>query len=164
MQQKLLHDIHKKGMPNLKRNSRLSLALHTLSHMAANPERISTSAEIAEHAGTNPVVVRRVLGTLRKFNLVKSEKGHAGGWYLGRSPEKITVADVYLALNEKLIKESEKIQDSQCSHEHNLHEKISTILEQLEEDLVQRLGNINMIEICEEKVSVQFTHTVPSKS
>ena len=48
----------------MKRNSRFALALHTLGHMAADPDRVRTSAEMADHAGTNPVVVRRVLGKL----------------------------------------------------------------------------------------------------
>ena len=71
----------------MKRNSRLSLALHTLSHMAGDPGRVRTSAEIADHAGTNPVVVRRVLGRLREAGLLTSEKGHAGGWRLARDPK-----------------------------------------------------------------------------
>ncbi|MEM7524351.1 MAG: Rrf2 family transcriptional regulator, partial [Pseudomonadota bacterium] len=37
----------------MKRNSRLSLALHTLSHMAGDPDRMRTSADIAAHSGTN---------------------------------------------------------------------------------------------------------------
>ena len=83
----------------MKRNSRLSLALHTLGHMAGDPARSRTSADIADHAGTNPVVVRRVLGKLREAGLLASEKGHAGGWRLARSPQEITLADVYLALD-----------------------------------------------------------------
>ena len=56
----------------MKRNSRLSLALHTLSHMSINSGHVQTSAEIAQHMGTNPVVVRRVLGRLREAGLLKS--------------------------------------------------------------------------------------------
>ena len=78
----------------MKRNSRLSLALHTLSHMAREPERLRKSADIAEHAGTNPVVVRRVLGSLRQAGLLVSEAGHSGGWRLARPPHEITLADV----------------------------------------------------------------------
>jgi len=78
----------------LKRNSRLSLALHTLGHMAGDPDGLQTSAEIADHAGTNAVVVRRVLGRLREAGLLNSERGHAGGWQLARSPDSITLADV----------------------------------------------------------------------
>lgn len=61
-----------------KRNSHLLLALQTLGHMAADPERLRTSVDIANNAGTNAVVVRRVLGKLRETGLFASEKGHAG--------------------------------------------------------------------------------------
>jgi len=85
----------------LKRNGRLALALHTLSHMARDPDSVRTSSDIADHAGTNPVVVRRVLGRLRQAGLLISEKGHAGGWRLARAPEAISLADVYIALDER---------------------------------------------------------------
>lgn len=41
----------------MRRNSRLSLALCALSHMPYGAYDALTSAEIAEHAITNPVVV-----------------------------------------------------------------------------------------------------------
>ena len=105
----------------MKRNSRLSLALHTLGHMASDPERMQTSADIAEHAGTNPVVVRRVLGKLREAGLLMSEKGHAGGWRLAREPGQITLADVYLALDESLVAAGGDEVTPACSVEHVLH-------------------------------------------
>lgn len=124
----------------MKRNSRLSLALHTLSHMAGDPDRMRTSADIAEHAGTNPVVVRRVLGRLREAGLLTSEKGHAGGWKLAREPQSITLADVYLALDESLIATSAQDQPPECSVEHALHRRVSSVLKEIEQNLVERLG------------------------
>ena len=82
----------------MKRNNKLSLALHTLGHMAAAPEQVFTSEVIAGHNATNPVVVRRVLGLLRVRGLVVSGKGHAGGWRLARAADQITVAEVYDAI------------------------------------------------------------------
>ena len=66
----------------IKRNSRLSLALCTLSHMAQGAGRTQTSSETADHAGTNPVVARRVLGKLRKAGFVPPSGGNPvdGGW------------------------------------------------------------------------------------
>lgn len=112
----------------MKRNSRLSLALHTLSHMAVDQNKIRTSADIAEHAGTNPVVVRRVLGPLREAGLLTSEKGHAGGWKLARSPKNITFADVYTALNERLVAGDGTDYVPSCSIEHSLHKRVSSVL------------------------------------
>ncbi|PJI84678.1 BadM/Rrf2 family transcriptional regulator [Yoonia maricola] len=131
----------------MKRNSRLSLALHTLSHMAGGPDRLRTSSDIADHAGTNPVVVRRVLGKLRKAGLLISEKGHAGGWRLARQPQDITLADVYLALDERMVATQEKSEAPACSVEHALHKRVSSVLEEIEENLVQRLGETSIAEV-----------------
>ena len=133
----------------MKRNSRLSLALHTLAHMARLPENIQTSADIAEHAGTNPVVVRRVLGHLREAGLLVSEKGHAGGWRLARAPNQITLADVYLALDESLISSNEDTQPHDCSIERALHSRVQNIMVEIEQNLIERLKVTTIIEICE---------------
>lgn len=124
----------------MKRNSRLSLALHTLSHMAGEPGRVRTSTDIAEHAGTNPVVVRRVLGKLREAGLLSSEKGHSGGWQLAKSADSITLADVYLALDERLVSgKADDVEPSQCSVESDLQARVTEVLHDIEENLVERL-------------------------
>lgn len=131
----------------MKRNSRLSLALHTLGHMAGDPERMQTSADIADHAGTNPVVVRRVLGKLREAGLLTSEKGHAGGWRLALAPHKITLADVYLALDESLIASADVEEASKCSVEHVLQRKVASVMEDIERSLIERLASTTIAEV-----------------
>lgn len=133
----------------MKRNSRLSLALHTLSHMAGDPAKTRTSADIAAHSGTNPVVVRRVLGKLREAGLLTSEKGHAGGWRLAHAPENITLADVYLALDERIVASDPGVETSACSVEHALHHRISSVLDEVEQSLVQRLSETSISEVRE---------------
>ena len=132
----------------MKRNSRLSLALHTLSHMAGEPDRVRTSADIAEHARTNPVVVRRVLGKLREAGLLSSEKGHAGGWRLAQSAGSITLADVYLALDERLVSGSDgDVAPSHCSVETDLQVRVSEVLAEIEESLVARLRETSILDV-----------------
>ena len=134
-------------MVALKRNSRLSLALHTLSHMAGEPDRVRTSADIAEHAGTNPVFVRRVLGRLRDAELLTSKKGHAGGWRLARAPEKITLADIYLALGESLVASADEADGPNCSVENALHRRVAEVLEDVEKSLIRRLRETTILEV-----------------
>ena len=133
----------------MKRNGRLSLALHVLAHMAEAPDQTLTSAEIAKHIGTNAVVVRRVLGSLKGAGLLTSEKGHAGGWSLAVDPKEVTLANVYLALDEHLIIHSDVKINSKCMVEHNLHKKVSDILSELEEDLIKKLADIPISKISE---------------
>ena len=131
----------------MKRNSRLSLALHTLGHMAGDPDRVRTSADIASHAGTNPVVVRRVLGRLREAGLLISEKGHAGGWRLARAPNSITLADVYLALDERIVASGAADDAPKCSVEHALHRRVAGVLQDVEDTLVKRLSETSIDQV-----------------
>ncbi|MDG1456748.1 MAG: Rrf2 family transcriptional regulator [Pseudoprimorskyibacter sp.] len=133
----------------MKRNSRLSLALHTLSHMAAEPDLRRTSSQIAAHAGTNPVVVRRVLGELRKAGLLSSEKGQAGGWKLAKPAKAITLADIYLALGERFVAGTgtHNAPPSPCNLETRLQTRVSDVLEEIEHSLVQRLRETSIMDI-----------------
>lgn len=127
----------------MKRNSRLSLALHSLGHMAGDPARRRTSVEIAEHAGTNPVVVKRVLGRLRAAGLLVAEKGHSGGWRLARDPSEITLADVYMALDERLAPAAEEAAP-RCAVEDALEHRMAGIMEEAEAGLIARLATVSI--------------------
>ncbi|MFE7394486.1 Rrf2 family transcriptional regulator [Streptomyces sp. NPDC057582] len=83
-------------------SSRMTVATHALTWMAmVCPRRsdgIVTSDEIAVSVNTNPVVIRRILGSLRDAGLVVSQRGQGAGWRLARTPDAITLRDVYLAV------------------------------------------------------------------
>jgi Rrf2 family protein len=82
-------------------NSRLTIAVHALTWMALARQRgrdRMTSDEVAASINTNPVVVRRCLGELRRAGLVDVRHGTGAGWSLGCPPEKITLLAVYEAV------------------------------------------------------------------
>jgi Rrf2 family protein len=86
----------------MKTDSRISGVLHILLHMA-DADGPLTSERLAGMMQTNPAVIRRILGGLRKRGIVSSEKGHGGGWRLARDPERITLYDIYDALDAPTI-------------------------------------------------------------
>ncbi len=86
----------------MKHDSRLSGVLHVLLHMAEAKGPV-TSETMALAMQTNPVVVRRVMAGLREAGLVRSEKGHGGGWTIGRDLAAITLRDIYDALGEPAL-------------------------------------------------------------
>jgi len=55
----------------------------------------NTSEYMAKSINTNPVVVRRILSTLREAGYVSSQPGVGGGISLNVSPDAITLLDVY---------------------------------------------------------------------
>lgn len=85
--------------------SRYTVALHTLAFIAertADNNAYITSDRIAESVGTSPIFIRRILGTLRKGHLVIVKHGGTDtGWKLAKSPDSITLLDVYEAIVQK---------------------------------------------------------------
>ncbi len=81
----------------MRRDSRLSGVLHVLLHMAERREP-ATSEALAKVMDTHPVVIRRTMAGLRDEGLVRSVKGHGGGWTLSCDITKVTLRDIYSAL------------------------------------------------------------------
>jgi len=93
-------------------------------------------------------VVRGVLGNLREAGLLTSEKGHAGGWKLARPANGISLADVYLALDERLVSGSSQDEEpSDCSVETGLQTRVSEVLNDIEESLVERLRETSIADV-----------------
>ncbi|WP_100486074.1 Rrf2 family transcriptional regulator [Sporolactobacillus pectinivorans] len=78
-------------------NSRVAVAIHILVLIASKPHDDLPSDYIASSVNTNPVVIRRILGMLRKAGLIHTTIGKAGA-SLSRSPAEISLLDVYRAV------------------------------------------------------------------
>ena len=77
-------------------NTRLSVAIHIMSLVAMDPKQ--SSDQIAQSVTTNPVVIRRLSGDLKKAGLLTSQAG-VPGFNLTRDPKDITLLDIYKAVN-----------------------------------------------------------------
>lgn len=86
----------------MKKNSRAYVALHSLMCLI-HSEKALTSEELGRCQNTNPVIIRKVLGELKKANIVSSEKGHGGGWVILKKPKDISFQDIFDALGESLL-------------------------------------------------------------
>ena len=59
-----------------------------------------TSACLAGSVNTNPVIIRRLLLSLKKARLIDTRKGVGAGSRLSRSPQRINLAEIYRAVEE----------------------------------------------------------------
>jgi Rrf2 family protein len=82
-------------------NSRLAVAAHIVSVLASKREQFVPSSYVAGSVNTNPVVIRRILAALARAGIVVSEKGTSGGSKLVRCPDKISLWDLSVALEEQ---------------------------------------------------------------
>lgn len=130
----------------MKPNSRLSVALHVLLHMAQRRDPM-TSEEMAACAGTNPVVIRRTFAGLREAGIVASTKGHGGGWRLGRALSEVSLAQVQDALGEPVIT-LEKAEDMPgCAIEKAVNAALDEAVSEARAVLARRLATISLADL-----------------
>ncbi len=85
-------------------SSRFAVGVHILSLIEINKDGVSTSEFLAGSVNTNPAVIRKIMGMLKKAGLVKVQPGIAGA-ALAKDLSDITLLDVYKAVN--VVKEDE---------------------------------------------------------
>ncbi len=82
------------------KNIQFSIAVHLLAGLACGCDQEGvTSGHLAESVNTSPSFVRRTLAKLSKAGLVKTATGKAGACWLAKDARKISLLDVYRAVN-----------------------------------------------------------------
>jgi Rrf2 family protein len=81
-------------------SSRFPLAVHLLVALSFRPEDYISSDSLSGTVHTNPVVVRRIVASLRRAGYVVSQSGVAGGVRLARPSRQISLLDVYRAVGQ----------------------------------------------------------------
>jgi DNA-binding IscR family transcriptional regulator len=131
----------------MKADSRLSVTLHVLLHMAERGKPM-TSAELAGHMDTNPVVVRRTMAGLRERGFVRSEKGHGGGWEIAADLATITLKDVHDALGSpRLLAIGLNLENPSCLVEQAVNRSLTSAFSDAEALLVSRLADVTLAEL-----------------
>lgn len=79
-------------------------ALRALIELARRPDGVAVSAEELGRLQEIPHgFLQAILAELRRAGLVRSQRGQAGGWLMGRRSEDVTVADVIRAVDGPLV-------------------------------------------------------------
>ena len=123
------------------------MSLHALLHMGEAPRPL-TSEEIAEQTRGNAAVVRRTMAGLREAGLVRSEKGHGGGWTLVRPLAEITLGDVYDALGTPTVfAMGDRTESPGCLVEQAVNRAMRDAFGEAEALLVSRLHAVTLAEV-----------------
>ena len=128
-------------------DSRLSRMLHALIHMD-RLERPATSETLAQMLNTNAVVVRRTMAGLRQHGLVRSEKGHGGGWAIATELQNVSLLDVHRAVGgPRLFAIGNDHSNADCAVEKVVNAAVEDALRDAEALLVARLGAVSLAEL-----------------
>ncbi|MFD7288714.1 Rrf2 family transcriptional regulator [Streptomyces sp. NPDC059863] len=146
-------------------NGRVAIASHTLAWMELNRRlgtEIVTSEQIAESVNTNPVVIRRSLGELRKGGLVESRRGTGAGWSLSRDAESITLLDVYQAVHTgPLLGLHSSPPNQDCPVGFGIQPALERVYDGLEEVVSDRLARTTVSDLLADILAQQNREGAP---
>jgi len=141
----------------MKISSRFTVAVHILALLSIENEAHCTSEWIAGSVNTNPVVVRRVIGQLKKAGLVQVRLG-TGGAFLTKDIKEITLLDIYQAVD--VVEEGELFQmhehpNPQCPVGANIQVVLEVILRRAQaamEHVLKEVRLYDVVHILAEKI------------
>ncbi|MED4910096.1 Rrf2 family transcriptional regulator [Brevibacillus centrosporus] len=133
----------------MKISSRFSMAVHILSLLSIESTAHCTSEWIAGSVNTNPVIIRRVMGQLKKAGFVHVRPG-AGGASLTKEWKDITLLDVYRAVD--VVEEGglfhiHEQPNPQCPVGANIQFVLELILTRAQNAMEEILGSVTLADL-----------------
>jgi Rrf2 family protein len=134
-------------------NSQFSMAVHILALLAGARDENMKSEVIARSVNTNAVVIRRVLSHLNHAGLVVSQTGALGGTKLARSPERISLCEIYKAVSYgEIFALHGKSPSKDCPVGRNIEDVLCSLQKEIDKSVGEKLGQYTLANIIE-KVS-----------
>lgn len=88
----------------MKLSSKARYGLKAMCYMAENYGKgVVSLPTMAESIGISEKYLEQLIASLRKAGLVEATRGASGGYYLEKSPEKISVGEILRVLEDGLI-------------------------------------------------------------
>ncbi|WP_417897657.1 Rrf2 family transcriptional regulator [Bacillus haimaensis] len=128
-------------------NSDFTLAIHSLTLLALQPDRMSTSDAIAESAGVHPVRIRKVLSLLKRHGIIKSKEGTGGGFIFALELSEVNLFDIYNITSEGALQPKCPDSNEQCIVGANMHKVLFSIFMGAEKYLGEYLKDYTIKEI-----------------
>ena len=131
-------------------STRFSIAVHILSLIAFSPGDC-TGDFIAGSVNTNPVIIRRIMGMLKKAGLIEVRAG-VGGASLRKHADQITLLDIYRAVN--VIEENQLFRihekpNYKCPVGRNIELVLQSELKEAQSAMEQRLAQTTLSQLLE---------------
>ncbi|MBD1381082.1 Rrf2 family transcriptional regulator [Metabacillus arenae] len=128
-------------------NSRFSVAIHILTLVASQAECHLKSEIIASSVNTNPVVIRRINGMLKKAGILSSKAGVIGST-LTRDPSNIKLLDIYKAVQteDDLFAVHEK-PNPECPIGEKIQQTINTSFQKVQAAMEKELAKQTLQDI-----------------
>ncbi|MGI9474154.1 MAG: Rrf2 family transcriptional regulator [Rubripirellula sp.] len=134
------------------RSTRFPAAVHILTLLAIKKGECCSSELIAKSLRTNAVVVRRIVGLLQEAGFVSSQAGSHGGAMLVVEPDKVTLRDIYEAVEDQSVFCMHD-PHPECPVACSVKEQVNELANGAEEKMLRELGRTRLSSITKPAVA-----------
>jgi Rrf2 family protein len=129
-------------------STRFAVAVHALAALAVNGGGPVRSEQIAASASTNAAVVRGLFSRLAEAGLTGAQLGAGGGAILARSAARITLLDVYRAVEEPEFFAMHRSEpDRSCFVGRSIQEVLRATTDRAQAALEQELARVTVADV-----------------
>jgi len=129
-------------------NIQFSIAVHLMAGLAYRCGKDATSAQLAMSVNTSASFVRRTLAKLSRAGLIETTTGKAGACRLAKNPEKISLLDIYEAVDApKAFAIHAYAEQKPCPVSCNIKAALEKALARTQKAMEQSLAKISLAEI-----------------
>lgn len=132
----------------MKSSCRFAMAVHVLAVLAYKEGDPVTSSCLAGSVNTNPVIIRRLLLSLKRARLIETRKGVGAGSRLARAPQRINLAEVYRAVeSHDTFKSPSRKPDAGCPIGNCIRKTLQKVFESAESAMEQDLQKTTLADV-----------------
>jgi Rrf2 family protein len=128
-------------------NSDFTLAIHSLTLLALQPDRMATSDVISESAGVHPVRIRKVLSLLKRNGFIRTKEGTGGGFIFASELSEVNLWDIYKITSEGALQPKCPESNEKCIVGANMQKVLFSIFLGAEDHLGEFLKNYTIKEV-----------------
>lgn len=130
----------------MRASSKFTTAIHLCIYLDYSNDELVSSQTLAESVKTNPVVIRRLIGQLRKQGIVGSVAGAKGGFYLAKPVDKLTLWDIYLVVRDDEFFNKPKV-NPDCKVSSNLAVLVDEVYSESELSMKNSMEKVTVAQL-----------------
>lgn len=134
-------------------DQRLAVAVHAMCVLSVRTPELSNAPFIGENISVNSLIVKRIIGAMVKAGLVIAVLGARGGYRLARSPQEVSLWDIYFAVQGSgLFRKRFGMPQSNCEEGLAIDRVVFDLYANLDKAVEARLSGITLADILEAAV------------
>jgi len=131
-------------------SGKFAITTHILTLLAKFPEEYLASDYIAGSLNIHPVLVRKEIANLKKNHLVESREGKYGGTKLLKSPEAISMEEIFNITFEKVnFGFSKNDPNPLCPVGKQINTNLMHLYDDINDSIISKLKTISLAEFSE---------------